>query len=861
MKVIAARFALSALCVGLMGCEPSSSTQVESSTQAAPVVSSAQVADSLDVHYEVVSNLNNNCQFDGDCFDARLTLTLPIDANHTDWAIYFSNTKPIKYDSSSLFDIEHINGDLHKVTPTAEFTGFEANTAYVIPFQAMGATVTKNDVMPNFIYQHGNDAPVVIASTQEVFNAETSLWELPHAGEFTTPEQWRRSANDNVPLATAQWLYEQYQGQQSDAAISENRVIPSLLDTQWTNERVKLEAGVNATFELPKVLEDSLNAVGVTVSENGLPVHFTQQSMAPESYGLAIAQDGIVITAGDDAGLYYAVQSLTQLFDTQTQSFPIGQATDAPRFAFRGVHTDVARNYHDKAFLLRLIEQMGALKFNKLHLHLAEDEAWRIQIPGLPELTEIGAVRCFDLEDKTCLQPQLGAGTDPASQVNGYLTVDDYKTLLQVAQQHHIEVIPSLDMPGHSRAAVKAMNARHDRFIQQEMPERANEFMLIEPEDTTVYSSIQYYNDNTINPCLPSSYHFIDKVLTEIKAMHDEAGVPLQRYHIGADETAGAWVESPACKVLMEEEGIDEAKHLTAYFVAKVTKMVNDMGVMAGAWSDGLSHVEPMKLGSRIQSNLWETLPSGGQHKAHEMANLGWDAVLSLPDVLYFDFPYMPHPDESGYYWGSRYTSTFQVFQFMPENLPAHAEFCQDSMGNSYSSDDTSPLTSGSRFAGIQAQVWSETLRHEAQAEYMLFPRLVAVAERAWHKADWEVPYEAGRSYGPATRYFTDDMKAQQKADWQGFIHAFGTNILPSLERAGVFYRLPPPGAVIENNKLKVINSWPMLNAEYTLDGGVSWMAYSESVELAAESKVGVRSFTHLNNRRSRTLWLNAGQE
>ncbi len=138
MKVIAARFALSALCVGLMGCEPSSSTQVESSTQAAPVVSSAQVADSLDVHYEVVSNLNNNCQFDGDCFDARLTLTLPIDANHTDWAIYFSNTKPIKYDSSSLFDIEHINGDLHRLRQLLSSLGLRQTLPTLFRFKPWG---------------------------------------------------------------------------------------------------------------------------------------------------------------------------------------------------------------------------------------------------------------------------------------------------------------------------------------------------------------------------------------------------------------------------------------------------------------------------------------------------------------------------------------------------------------------------------------------------------------------------------------------------------------------------------------------------------------------------------------------------
>lgn len=846
--------ALGMTSVSLTGCF--SQEETVATPASAESVSPVDIAGQLDVHYEVVSNFDNQCQFEGDCFDANLTLTLPFDSDAKNWRIFFSNTKPIKHESSELFDITRINGDLHQITPTEAFVGFKANEAYVIPFQGIAATVTKNDVMPNFIYQQDGADPVVIASTQERYLPQSGLWDLPHAGDFDKPEQWKRSPSDEVPLATPQWLYEQYAKQIASPAIDENRVVPSVTSSEWQEDSLSVSGGLDVDFDASVAGLASLQDAGFKLSSSGIKLSKVSKQLPPESYELSIDDSQIVIAASDDAGVFYALQTLAQLYDSAEKSLPIGRIQDAPRFHFRGVHVDVARNYHDKAFLLRLIKKMGTLKFNKLHLHLAEDEAWRLEVPDLPELTEVGAVRCLDLEDKTCLLPQLGAGIDPRSQVNGYLSVADYKDVLKAAHQQHIEVIPSLDMPGHSRAAIQAMEARYARFMLQEEKDKAEEFMLTELEDTTVYSSIQHYNDNTINPCIDSSYRFIDKVLSEIKKMHDEAGVPLRRYHIGADETAGAWVESPACQALMEKEGIAETKHLTAYFIARVTKMVNDMGIMAGAWSDGLSHVEPMKLGSRIQANLWERLTHGGQHIAHQMANHGWDAVLSLPDVLYFDFPYMPHPDENGYYWGSRYTSTFQVFQFMPGNLPAHAEFWPDSMGNPYVSDDKVPLDQGRGFAGIQAQVWSETLRHESQAEYMLFPRLIAVAERAWHKPQWEVPYQPGVNYSQATNFFNETMRQQQKSDWQGFVAAMVKNVLPQLEKDGVFYRLPPAGGRVVDNQLQVNVPWASLQVEYSLDDGKSWQLYESPVAVSDVTKVGLRTFTGLSDRRSRTTWL-----
>ncbi len=191
---------------------------------------------------------------------------------------------------------------------------------------------------------------------------------------------------------------------------------------------------------------------------------------------------------------------------------------------------------------------MAAYKLNRLHLHLADDEGWRVEIAGLPELTDIGARRCHDPSERTCLLAQLGAGPDPSTPVNGYYSRADYIEIVRAAQARHIQVIPSFDMPGHSRAAIKAMEARAARLRAEGKPEaEAGRYLLSEAGNKSVYSSIQHYTDNTINVCLDSAYAFLGKVVDEMAVLHAAAGQPLTRYHIGADETPGAWSASPAC--------------------------------------------------------------------------------------------------------------------------------------------------------------------------------------------------------------------------------------------------------------------------------------------------------------------------
>ncbi|MBC3765712.1 family 20 glycosylhydrolase [Neptunicella marina] len=821
----------------MAGCSPN-----QSSSDKLDQTQVNTLAKDMDVSLTVKSNVNvENCpsKDNNQCYLAELTLTFPQDINSDDWKIYFSNTSPIAWDGSNEFDITRINGDLHTIVP--KLSHYKAGQTYTIPFKGNGWRTAESDFTPNYILVAGDLAPRVIAATQEVKTEDRQIPHMPFITAFETPAQTERGAKDNTPLATADWLYDrhaQINAQMGSATRQSIRVIPKLQQASWQPEHLNTAQGLSLDADTAQRFEAAVELLQdkqIALSDQGIKVNVTQSkqtSLGDQGYKIDVTPQSINITANHDAGVFYALVTLGQVIEQSGNALPLGEVTDVPRYDFRGLHMDISRNFHSKALILKVIKQLGAYKINKLHLHMADDEGWRLEIPGLPELTDVGAYRCFDLSEQSCLSPQLGAGPDKDSPVNGYLTTQDYIDILKYAAARQIEVIPAIDMPGHSRAAVKAMQVRYNKYIQSEQSEKATEFLLSDLDDKSQYSSIQHYNDNTLNPCVDSTYKFIEKIIDEVTKLHQKAGVPLRRYHIGADETAGAWNDSPACKKLIADtDELDSTKQLTPYFVAKVARLVESKGLIAGAWSDGLSHVDAAKLPANTQSNVWDTLFWQGHNGAQEMANRGWDTILSLPDMLYFDFPYQKDPQEPGYYWGSRSTDSFELFEFMPENLPAHAEIWPDNMGNPYTAADKTPKNEGVHFTGIQAQFWSETIRADSTVEYMLFPRLIAFAERAWHTADWALPYRAGQTYSQDSKFFDSDRKADELKDWSGFSHTMVQYVMPALAQDDILFRMPTPGVKNIDGKLHANSYYPGLSIEYKSADSSEWMTYEQPID------------------------------
>ncbi|MFB2638585.1 family 20 glycosylhydrolase [Shewanella bicestrii] len=894
-KTIAATAILLAL--GLTACSdapktnavPSSSTAEQAKHGQLTQAQLQQFGDTLGVSYRVLTNRpDDSCDkaaAEGRCFVAEIDFVPEVELNSRDWAIYFSQMRPVQAVESKEFSITHIKGDLYRIAPTEAFSGFSKGEKKTLRFRGELWQLSETDAMPNYYIVAGDLSPVVIASTQVQQDPETQMEVRPYVEAYTDMvKQYRRTDADKLAPATPAQLFSNNQQVSEDASLAVNTIIPTpqKVAIHSQDKAVSLTSGIKLDFGSvtnasaaqqplePKHLAAALSRLarlGVNESEQGLEVKLNWRQGAEGSYLLDIKADVIEIAAADAAGFSYALSSLASLINVQDLRVNAMTIEDSPRYPFRGMHIDVARNFHSKALIFDLLDQMAAYKLNKLHLHMADDEGWRLEIDGLPELTDIGSKRCHDLEENACLLPQLGSGPFADVPVNGFYSKQDYIDIVKYADARQIQVIPSMDMPGHSRAAIKSMEARYRKLVAEGKAEEAKTYLLSDAADTTVYSSVQYYNDNTLNVCMESTYQFVDKVIDEIAKLHQAAGQPLTRYHIGADETAGAWKQSPACLdfVANNDKGVKSIDDLGAYFIERISNQLASKGIEAAGWSDGMSHVRPSNMPAKVQSNIWDVIAYKGYEHANQQVNNGWDVVLSNPEVLYFDFPYEADPKEHGYYWASRATNAHKVFSFMPDNLVANAEQWTDIQNLPFEADDrartdekgkqSGPREQGKAFAGLQGQLWSETIRSDNTVEYMIFPRLLMLAERAWHQAAWEVPYQyQGALYNQTTGHFTAAMREAQAQSWQQMANTLGHKEFIKLDKAGIDYRVPTVGAEIRDGKLFANVAYPGLKIEWRQASG-QWQSYQAGQ--AVTGPVEIRAIAADGKRKGRSLVVN----
>lgn len=819
---------------------------------ASPQTSLDRFADTLGYRYQVVDN-GPVCPpgIEG-CFLSTITLTIPEQLPDAlpmqGLSLYFSFVNRLPLVESDIFTHRLVNGDVQQLTLKPGAT-LRPGSKHQIKLWGTGSNFSKAFAMPNAYLIADGLQPRTIAATRPLLDPETGLEFLPFVAPMTDEAKLAtKGGTDKTRWLTAERAFALQAERQASEAKGIVILPKPLKATQGRGKSIDLGRGVAPTLTgLDRnAIAPALAALGA--AEGGavpLAIH-VDTTMKPESYVLDVKASGIAITAGDAAGASHALRSLAQQAAFDRGKLAPLHVKDAPEYRFRGLHIDLGRNFHSRDEILKLVEAMAAYKLNKLHLHLADDEGWRIEIPALPELAAIGSKRCHDPEEKICLLPQLGAGPDGTGAVNGYLSVADYVTIVKAAAARQIEVIPSIDMPGHSRAAIRAMEARHTRLAAEGKKAEAEAYRLIDPADTTEYRSIQNYSDNTLNVCIPATYRFVDTVVDALAAMHKQAGEPLKTFHLGADETAGAWVKSPACKAMIAENGGDAGK-LTPRFIERVSQILAAKGLEAAGWSDGMGHTDAAAMPKKVQTNIWGVLHAGAIREAHDQMNRGWDAVLSIPDLGYFDMPYAPNPEEGGYNWASRGVDPYQVFGFMPDNLPANAATIRNIQAEGKAIEDKPVLQPGRRIAGLQAQLWSETIRTDAQVDHMLFPRLLALAERAWSPAPWTPAYQEGASYEWGD---TRVDAAKLKAGWQDFAGRVAAQF-PELERMGIAYRIAPPGARIADGKLEANSMFPGTAIEYRIEGG-AWTRYSAPV--AVGGAVDLRSRSADGKRASRTV-------
>ncbi|WP_271910076.1 beta-N-acetylhexosaminidase [Vreelandella alkaliphila] len=879
----------------------SAATQASETTQL-DASSARDLAQRLDVQYKVTANQPQahdiDCQRLGAdyaaCFTATILLTNTSDKaiEASDWGLYFSSIRRLLQMDHPELSLTRITGDLHRLEPNGTFTGLDAGESLEIPIVGEYWQLFMTDVMPNWYLAVGDETAVIDNTRDEV---------LTDFVRATFGEQLMRTPDDNNVVMTAETRFER---NAAATAMPTDALRGAILPTPRSSRlgEATLDLSEGVSLEMPMLSEASLAVLGERFERLDIPVNkggdslvirarlvsesdVLDEALAREGgYRLQLNESGADILAFDASGAFYAVQSLIAAMDEEGL-VPAMDIDDAPRYDYRGVMLDVARNFKDKAAVLRLLDQMAAYKLNRFHFHLTDDEGWRLEIPGLAELTEVGSKRCHDLAETNCLLPQLGSGPEDDTAGSGFYTREDYIDIVRYAEARHIQVVPEIDMPAHARAAVVAMEARYRRLMEEGDSAAANEYRLIDPEDTSNTLSVQLYDRRSyLNPCLESTNRFVDKVMGEVVLMHQEAGQALDNWHFGGDEAKNIllghgfqdidaeepvdwrgtidqsdqhhpWEASPICQQSIADGEVASVEELPSRFVLQVNQLADSYGIARmSAWQDGLKHVESAAefATPQVAVNFWDPLFWGGSQSVAEWQSRGYEVILSSPDYLYFDMPYEVNPHERGYYWATRFTDTRKVFSFAPDNLAQNAETSVDRDGNTFRSE-SSEGWQGAR--GISAQAWGETVRSETQMEYMIFPRLLALAERAWHQAEWELDHQPGQAFIGGETSFVDDESLIE--DWQRFANLLGQRVLPRLDRDGIAYRLPLPGARVEAGRLVANVALPGVSIEYSLDDGASWQVYQDNVPPEVENTVLLRSASANGQRHSRVVTLN----
>lgn len=819
-----------------------------------------EFASKTELYFAVVTNLDADSKFSGQLtFNNNSKVSLPPGAR--EWKIYMHSIRKLDELEVSGLKIEHVQGDLHSITPTSKFAGLPSGQKLKIQYKGTNWLVSYSDFMPRTFIVAGTLEPEIFANTD---SENSSAYVLP----INRPEQQLRQSNDHYAIVTAASRYTENIAANTTLVNQQDltkRIFPTpktvkyfagsvAVDNSWQiyNEKIVLNEASYLKNALLQQAELELTSVNKPAGKQNKLIYLGIDSAlsSPESYRLEIAADKITITGSDSAGLFYGIQSLLSLIPAELNNkrslnLPILFAKDSPRYAWRGMHYDMARNFHSKEVTLRLIEQMARFKLNKLHLHLTDDEGWRLQISGLPELTDIGATRCFDLQEQNCLLTQLGTGPDRSGTGNGYYTRQDFIDILKYAADRHIEVIPEIDMPGHTRAAIKSMQARYSRLIKSGDKTAAEQYLLSDPLDKSKYLSVQNYNDSSLNVCRKSSYHFIVKVVDEVKSMYESAGIPLKIWHMGGDEVAkGSWQNSPDCLALFAnpDSGVQTVSDLKQYFVKQVSAMLQSKDIALAGWEDGLmadattplnrNQLSNKKIIAHVWDNIWEW---GVADRAYRLANADYQVVLAHATHLYFDHPQEVSPDERGYYWASRYNDTKKVFGYMPDDIYANAD--KTRMGDPITDLEKlvgrplPALQKPANILGMQGNVWSETIRNEQQLEQNIYPRLLMMAERAWHKAEWE---------GVTVN------KPLRDAQWSEMSQLLALRELPKLQKQGVSVYLPPPGVKIMDGKASANTALLGLNIDYSLNQGKTWSAYIFPIPI--QGTICFRSYATANS-------------
>jgi hexosaminidase len=466
-------------------------------------------------------------------------------------------------------------------------------------------------------------------------------------------------------------------------------VDPASQDTgQYLADRLRKATGYQLNLIASTQPRTPKGAVTLTTRD-------AKPALGAEGYELTVAPDSVVIRASGQAGMFYGVQSLLQLLPPdvlaatpmpgQVWKIPCVQIEDQPRFKWRGLLLDVARHFFTKDEVKQLLDVLALQKVNTLHIHLTDDQGWRIEIKKYPRLTEVGAWRKdagFDLD------PKLSTTYGPDGRYGGYYTQADIREIVAYATAKHITIVPEIEMPGHSCAALSAY------------PELSCTGGPYTPNTKGgVFAGVYCAGKD-------ETFEFLQNVLAEVGELF-----PGKYIHIGGDEVPkDNWKKCDRCQARMKQEGLKNEHELQSYFIRRIEKLINAQGRTLIGWSE-------IREGGLAQNAVVMDWIGG----AVEAAGDGHDVIMSPTGNCYLDYYQSTnHATEPKAIGGYLPLSKVYSFEPMPAKLDPQYQ---------------------SHILGAQGNLWTEYVPNFKHAQYMMFPRLCALAEVTWSpqaSRNWE---------------------------------------------------------------------------------------------------------------------------
>ncbi len=553
--------------------------------------------------------------------------------------------------------------------------------------------------------------------------------------------------------------------------LNDGIIIQNFFENDFNSKLLQsfLKTDLNISATIKKNSNHNNNINKITIQR----INFDQINNNPEGYKIIIDHNSISIMAGTNAGIFYAIETLRQLFNQFGKNLPILSITDYPRFKYRGILLDVSRHFFTTKEIKQFIDIMATHKLNTLHLHLSDDDAFRLFLPQYPQLTTIGSIRGFgEAINGLCLiQGNLDITNytnisfpTVDTKVKGYYNTQEVIDLIQYANARQITIIPEIDIPAHARAIIKAI------------PEALF--------DTTDKSPAPNLNENTIPVCTYNTDSTLGKnftktindIVLQIAKLFNNQTTLYQvpnEVSIGGDEVnPRAWVNSLSCNGVWKNLSALQKEQL---FLKKLSLATQLSNVKLSGWHEFVQHDNGHLDKNNIVSPnktahvwTWRTAPTGIPSSI-KLANNNYKVVLDYAEFTYFDLTYTPDKSEPGLAWATNFSDTHAALK---------SAIAADSTVNS------NKLIKPQNILGIEGALWTDVIPDYNHLIYMALPKMAGLSEASWSDSSITNPNE------------------EDKPNWHSLAHRLGcgkNGFLDYLNKTyGVRYRGYPNGIALE---------------------------------------------------------------